>query len=81
MLDKLNKIKWSQLSTLTINTHNKLSCNNSKFENLYKEIVKLNLLIFFFFLVGNSIYLSSFFTKIFLMTLLNKISGAATIVI
>ena len=47
MLDKLNKIKWSQLSTLTINTHNKLSCNNSKFENLYKEIVKLYLFLFF----------------------------------
>ena len=39
MLDKLNKIKWSYLSTLAINTHNELSCNNSKFENLQKEIV------------------------------------------
>ena len=34
MLDKLNKIKWSYLSTLAINTHNELSCNNSKLENL-----------------------------------------------
>ena len=32
MLDRLNKIKWSYLSTLAINTHNELSCNNSKFE-------------------------------------------------
>ena len=41
MLDKLNKIKQSQLPTVAINTHNELSYNNSKFENLYKEIVKL----------------------------------------
>ena len=40
MLDKLNKIKWSQLPTMIINTHNELSYNNSKFENLQKEIVK-----------------------------------------
>ena len=40
MLDKLNKIKWLQLPTMTINTHNELSYNNSKFENLQKEIVK-----------------------------------------
>ena len=46
MLDKLNKIKWSQLHTMTINTHNELSYNNSKFENLQKEIVKFQ---FFFF--------------------------------
>ena len=61
MLDKLNKIKWSQLSTLAINTHNKLSCNNSKFENLYKGIVKLY--FFYFFFVDNLIYSSSIFTK------------------
>ena len=47
MLDKLNKIKWSQLSTLTINTYNELSCNNLKFENLQKEIVNF----FFFWLI------------------------------
>ena len=41
MLDKLNKIKWSQLTTMVINTHNELSYNNSKFENLQKETVKL----------------------------------------
>ena len=40
MLDKLNKIKWSQLPTMTINTYNELSYNNSKFENLQKKIVK-----------------------------------------
>ena len=34
MLDKLYKIKLSELLTLAINTHNRLSCNNSKFENL-----------------------------------------------
>ena len=60
MLDKLNKIKWSWLPTLVINTSNKLSYNNSKFENLQKEIVKLH---FFFFLVDNLIYLSSLFIK------------------
>ena len=59
MLDKLNKIKWSWLPTLVINTSNKLSYNNSKFENLQKEIVKLH----FFFLVDNLIYLSSLFIK------------------
>ena len=58
MLDKLNKIKWSQLPTLTINTYNELSCNNLKFENLQKEIVN-----FFFFLVDNLIYSSSLFIK------------------
>ena len=41
MLDKLNKIKWSYLLTMAINTHNEVSYNNSKFENLQKEIVKL----------------------------------------
>ena len=41
MLDKLNKIKWLYLSTMTINTHKELSYNNSKFENLLKKIVKL----------------------------------------
>ena len=46
MLDKLNKIKWSQIPTMTINTHNGLSYNNSKFENLQKEIVKFH---FFFY--------------------------------
>ena len=40
MLDKFNKIKWSWLPTMKINTHNELSYNNSKFENLQKEIVK-----------------------------------------
>ena len=54
MLDKLNKIKWSQIPTMTINTHNELSYNNSKFENLQKEIVK-----FHFFFINNSIYSSS----------------------
>ena len=39
MLDKFNKIKWSQLPTFAINTYNELSCNNSKLENLQKEIV------------------------------------------
>ena len=58
MSDKLNKIKWSQLPTMTINTHNELSYNNSKFENLQKEIVKL-----YFFVVDNLIYSSSIFTK------------------
>ena len=78
MLDKLNKIKWSQLHTMTINTHNELSYNNSKFENLQKEIVRFQN----FFFVNNSIYSSSlfinFFYKSFLMTPLNKIHGAAT---
>ena len=41
MLDKLNKIKWSYLLTMAINTHNEVPYNNSKFENLQKEIVKL----------------------------------------
>ena len=76
MLGKLNKIKGSLLSTLVINTHNELSCNNSKFENLQKEIVKL----FFFFFVNNQIYSSSLFIKIFsfkfLNEPLNKIPGA-----
>ena len=79
MLDKLNKIKWSQLPTMAINTHNELSCNNSKFENLQKKIVKL----FFFFFVDNSIYssflfINFFFHLSFLMTSLNKIPIAAT---
>ena len=39
MLDKLNKIKWSQLPTFALNTYSELSCNNSKLENLQKEIV------------------------------------------
>ena len=77
MLDKLNKIKWSQIPTMTINTHNGLSYNNSKFENLQKEIVK-----FHFFFINNSIYSSSLFINFFyisfLMTPLNKIPGAAT---
>ena len=34
MLNKLNKIKWSYLPTMAINTHNELSYNNLKFENL-----------------------------------------------
>ena len=46
MLDKLNKIKQSQLPIMTINTYNELSYNNSKFENLQKEIVRFQ--IFFF---------------------------------
>ena len=37
MLDKFNKIKWSQA-----NTHNELLYNNSKFENLQKKIVKFH---------------------------------------
>ena len=37
MLDKFNKIKWSQLPTLAINTNNELPCNNSKFENLERN--------------------------------------------
>ena len=72
MLNKLNKIKWSQahksqLPTLAIDTHNELSYNNSKFENLYKKIVKLHVLLLLLLLlfVDNSIYSSSFFIKIF----------------
>ena len=79
MLDKLNKIKWSQLPTMTINTHNELSYNNSKFENLQKEIVKFQFQIFFF---NNSINSSSLFINFFyisfLMTPLNKIPGSVT---
>ena len=41
MLDKLNKIKWLYLSTITINNHKEISYKNSKFENLFKKIVKL----------------------------------------
>ena len=60
MLDKLNKIKWSQLlPTLAINTHNELSYNNLKFKNFQKEIVKL------FLLVDNSIYSNSLFINFF----------------
>ena len=45
MLGKLNKIKWSQAYSYPhwqqILDHNKLSYNNSKFENLQEKIVKL----------------------------------------
>ena len=34
MPDKLNKIKYSLLPTLAIKNYNKLSWNNSKFENM-----------------------------------------------
>ena len=34
MLNKLNKIKQSQLPTMAINTYNEAPYNNSKFENL-----------------------------------------------
>ena len=49
MLDKLNKIKWLYLSTMTINTHKELLYNNSKFENLLKKIVKLQIYFIFIF--------------------------------
>ena len=62
MLDKFNKIKWSWLPTMKINTHNELSYNNSKFENLQKEIVKLHF-FFFFFLVDKLLYLIYLFIK------------------
>ena len=77
MLDKLNKIKWSQLPTMTINTHNELSYNNSEFENLQKNIVKFQ---FFFLSITRYIqvlFLLIFFYIIFLITSLNKISRTA----
>ena len=61
MLDKLNKIKWSYLLTMAINTHNEVPYNNSKFENLQKEIVKLKKKK----RVNNSIYSSSLFINFF----------------
>ena len=54
----------SQLPTLAIDTYNKLSYNNSKFEYLQKEIVKLNVLIFFFWSVTQYIQVL-FLLKIF----------------
>ena len=62
MLNKLNKIKWLYIPTMVINTHNELSCNNSKVENLQKEIVKLS-----FFWDDKFIYSSSLFIKNFLI--------------
>ena len=70
MLDKLNKIKWSQLPTMTINTHNELSYNNSKFENLQKEIVKFQKKKFW---VNNSIYSSSLFINFCLYKFFNDL--------
>ena len=45
----------------------------SKYEGLYKKIVKLHVFVYFLFLINNLIYLSSFFYEIlftlsFLMT-------------
>ena len=49
MLNKLNKIKWPYIPTMVINTHKELLYNNSKFENLLKKIVKLQIYFIFIF--------------------------------
>ena len=58
-------------------THNELSCNNSKFKNLLKEIVKL----FFSSIIRyiQVLFLLKFFNLSFLMTPLNKIPGATIV--
>ena len=78
MLNKLNKIKKSQLPTMVINTHNELLYKNSNLKTCRKKLLNFNFFFFFWSITQfiQVLFLLIFFHLSFLMTPLNKILGA-----